>query len=157
VHLLNEQHRVVFVGCHQKVVVCQPHQAIEFYWHAFLFKQTFGAEELQLAVFEVHVVEARQDVRHAQSLRNPFGLLELLFVKRDVVVLCDVLQRSEQVVAHMLFALFLFHHDCPLEIQVVFFLQDIKQRRVRATINTNFLELVPEMIFNRLLLKSVSG
>ena len=51
----------------------------------------------------------------------------------------------------MLFTLFLLDHDRPLEIKVVLFFQHVEERWVRASINAYLLELVAEMVLDRLL------
>ena len=56
----------------------------------------------------------------------------------------------------MLFSLLLFNNDCSLEVKIVYFLKDVEQGWVGASINTDFLEFVPEMILDRLLLELTS-
>ena len=115
----------------------------------------FSPQERQLAIFKIGVIEAGEDVRDAEALRYALRLLELLFVEGDVVVLSDVLERLEQVVLQVLLTLLLFNDDRALKVQIVLFLQDVKERWIGATINTNLLELVPEMILDWLLLEAV--
>ncbi len=89
-------------------------------------------------------------------MRNTLCLLELLLVECDIVVSCDVLQRLKQVILNMFLALFLLNNDRSLEVQIVYFLEDVEQGWVGASINTDFLEFVPEMILDRLLLELAS-
>ena len=56
----------------------------------------------------------------------------------------------------MLLTLLLLNHDCPLEVKIIFLLKHIEEWRVRASINANLLELVPEVVLDRLLLEAVS-
>ena len=104
-----------------------------------------------MAVLQVSVVKATQDVGDTKALWDAFCLLKLLFVERDVVVLSDVLERLQEVIFQMLFTLLLLNHDRPLEIQVVLFFKHVEERWVRASINAYLLELVAEMVLDRLL------
>jgi len=83
-------------------------------------------------------------------------LLELLLVESDVVVLGDILEWLQQVILQVLLSLLLLDHDSPLEVEIVNFLEDVEERWVSASINANLLELVAEVILDRLLLKAVS-
>lgn len=83
-------------------------------------------------------------------------MLELLLVERDVVVLGDILEWLQQVILQVLLSLLLLDHDSPLEVEIVDFLEDVEERWVSASINANLLELVAEVILDRLLLKAVS-
>ena len=83
------------------------------------------------------------------------GLLELLLVEGDVVVAGYVLKWLQEVVFEMLLALLLLYDDRALEVKVVLFFQNIEERWVSASINTDFLELVPEVVLDRLLLEVV--
>lgn len=89
-------------------------------------------------------------------MRDSLRLLELLFVEGDVVVACNVLQRGQQVVLYVLLPLLLLHDDGSLEVQVIGLLKDIEQGWVRASVNADFLELVSEMVLDRLLLKAAA-
>ena len=83
-------------------------------------------------------------------------MLELLLVESDVVVLGDILEWLQQVILQVLLSLLLLDHDSPLEVEIVDFLEDVEERWVSASINANLLELVAEVILDRLLLKAVS-
>ena len=83
-------------------------------------------------------------------------MLELLLVESDVVVLGDILEWLQQVILQVLLSLLLLDHDSPLEVEIVDFLEDVEKRWVSASINANLLELVAEVILDRLLLKAVS-
>ncbi len=89
-------------------------------------------------------------------MRNTLRLLELLLVECDIVVSCDVLQRLKQVILNMFLALLLLNNDRSLEVQIVYFLKDVEQGWIGASINTDFLEFVPEMVLDRLLLELTS-
>ena len=89
-------------------------------------------------------------------MRYSFSLLELLLVERNVVVLCNVLQGLKQIVFQVFLPLLLLNHDCPLKIQIIFFLKHVKKWRVSASINANLLELVPEVVLDWLLFEAVS-
>ena len=108
-----------------------------------------------MAILEVGIVEAGEDVGNAETLRYALRLLELLLVEGDVVILGDVLQRLQQIVLQMLLALFLFNDDSSLEVEIVLLLQNVEERWICATVDANLLELIPEMILDRLLLKAV--
>ena len=83
-------------------------------------------------------------------------MLELLLVESDVVVLGDILEWLQQVILQVLLSLLLLNHDSPLEVEIVDFLEDVEERWISASINANLLELVAEVILDRLLLKAVS-
>ena len=55
----------------------------------------------------------------------------------------------------MLLTLLLFNDNSSLEVEIVLLLQDVEERWICATIDANLLELIPEMILDRLLLKAV--
>lgn len=103
-HFLNEEHRVVFVRGHEQVVISQAHQAIKFklrvhtiaQW-VWLARDQLSPQELALGIFQVRIVETREDVRDTETLRNAFGLPELLLVEGDEVVAADVLKRLQQI------------------------------------------------------------
>ena len=116
----------------------------------------FFSEELLLTVFEIGIVKGGKDVADAEPLRNALRLLELLFVERDVVVAGDVLQGLQQVVLQVLLPLFLLNDNRSLEVQVVLLFQNVEKGRVRATIDSDLLKLVPEVVLDRLLLEAVS-
>ena len=158
VHLLDKEHCVILRCGHEQVVICQPHQTVEFDailgcltgLHSpvihHLVCVTSGrcstlrvsrdcsadvtdflpSQELQLAILQIGVVEATEDVADTKALWNSFSLLELLLVKRDVVVASNVLQRGQQVVFDMLLTLFLLHYNCPLKVQIIRLLKNIK-------------------------------
>ena len=56
----------------------------------------------------------------------------------------------------MFLSLFLLHYDCPFDVQVILFFQDVIEGRISAPINPDFLEFVSEMVFNWLLLEGLS-
>ena len=89
-------------------------------------------------------------------MRDTLGLLELLLIERDIVVACYVLERSQKVVLDVLLPLLLLDNDRPFEVQVVGFFKDVEKWRVRPTINANLLELVPEVILDRLLFEAAA-
>ena len=82
-------------------------------------------------------------------------MLELLFVECDVVVLCNVLKGIKKIILHVFLTLLLLDDDCSLEVQVIFFFEDVEKRWIGTSIDSNLLELVPEMVFNCLLFESV--
>lgn len=57
----------------------------------------------------------------------------------------------------MLLALLLLHQNRPFKVQIVLFFKDFKECRVGATIDANLLELVPEVVLDRLLLECVAS
>jgi hypothetical protein len=103
-HFLNEEHRVVFVRCHEQVVISQAHQAIKFklrvdaitLW-VWLARDQLSPQELALGIFQVRIVETREDVRDTETLRDAFSLPELLLVEGDEVVAADVLKWLQQI------------------------------------------------------------
>ena len=97
-----------------------------------------------MCVFQVSVIERAQDIADTETLRNSLGLLVLSLVECDVVVAADVLQWFQQVFFQEFAALLLLCYDRPLEVQVVWFFQDVEQGGVSSAVNPDFLEFVPE-------------
>jgi hypothetical protein len=89
-------------------------------------------------------------------LRDALDLLKLLLIECNIVILRYVLQGLQQIVFHVFFALLLFDDDRALEVQVVFFLEDIEKRRVGAAIDADLLEFVAEVVLNWLFAEGVS-
>ena len=56
----------------------------------------------------------------------------------------------------MFFALLLFDHDRALEIQVVLFFKDVEQGWVGASVDSNLLELVSEVVLDGLFFETAS-
>ena len=48
-------------------------------------------------------------------------------------------------------SLFLLHDEHPLEVEIVFFLQDVEERRISPAVNSYLLELIAEVILDGLL------
>ena len=67
----------------------------------------------------------------------------------------NILKWCEQIIFHVLLSLFLLDDNCSFDVQIVLFFQDVVKRRICSTINSDLLELVPEMILDRLFLEVV--
>lgn len=107
-------------------------------------------------LFQIGIVEAAEDITETESLWNSFQLLKLLLIEGDVVILSNVANRREQVLLQVFLSLFLLHNHRPFQVEVVFFAQDIVQRRILASVNADFMKFVPKVIFDWLLLESLS-
>ena len=89
-------------------------------------------------------------------MRNTLRLFVLLLVKRDVIVFGDVLKWTQQIVSHVLLALFLFDNNRPFDVQVILFFQNIVEGRISAPINANLLKFVSKMVLNWLLFEGLT-
>ena len=107
-------------------------------------------------MLQTGIVKTAQNIWNTQPLRNALKRLKLLLVESDVIVFANILDRLQQLRLQMFSALFLLSQNCAFEVQIVFLVEHFKESRVGTSINADFLEFVPEMIFDGLLFEGRS-
>ena len=124
-------------------------------WLVDRVAELFLTKKLKLIVFEICIVKTWKDVWNTKTLWDALRRFKLLLVERDIVVFSNILKWCEQIILHVLLSLFLLDDNCSFDVQIVLFFQDVVKRRICSTINSDLLELVPEMILDRLFLEVV--
>jgi hypothetical protein len=87
--------------------ISQPHYAVELL--GSVRENLVCLQEPKGLLLEASVVKGRENIGDTHSLRNTFGLLELCFVESYVIILDNIVERSEQILLKELFAVLLFN------------------------------------------------